>query len=264
MKIQFQSMDDLLSYIGPLSQSCYFRGYQQDCELISSLGRRSCDGKKVFQKFVELLYQNGFPEMNFKELLCLAQHYGIPTNLIDFTTDPYVALFFALGKEPSGKFHILFANIEDFKSEHKHQLRSYPITLKALDNMLSDQLDSLPISSLCSLSEETKISQNYIKSGLLDSLYEEFFFVQSQYILVEYTEKSFLRIQAQSGLFILSSNKTEPVPTDWFNKIDVSLPESEVKKLVDYLDVHNYNRKELLPPCIGGINVEKIAKEIMK
>lgn len=262
--MQIQSTHDLLSCICNLSESCYFRGYQQDCELTSSLGRRSCDGKKVFQKFVELLYQNGFPEMNFKELLCLAQHYGIPTNLIDFTTDPYVALFFALGKKPSGKFHILFANIEDFKREHQSQLRSSPITLKHLNNIPLDLLDCLPISSICSFSEKTRISRNYIKSRLLDLLYDEFFSVQSQYILVEYTKKSFLRIQKQSGLFILSPDKNESVPINWFTKIDVSLPQSEVKKLVGYLDEHNYNSKELLPPDVGGIDVEKIAKESMK
>lgn len=44
----------------------------------------------------------GPPDDDF-DLLAIAQHYGVPTPLVDFTFDPFVALFFASG-ESTGAF----------------------------------------------------------------------------------------------------------------------------------------------------------------
>ena len=48
-----------------------------------------------FQK--ELLKYN--LRFSYKQVLYLAQHYGLETNLIDFTYNPYIALFFAFDYE---------------------------------------------------------------------------------------------------------------------------------------------------------------------
>ena len=266
----FQTAEELLEQMEKLANTCYFRGYQKNSELISSLGRKKCNGEEVFKKFVQLLYTNGFPTQSFKELLCLAQHYGIPTNLIDLTTDPYVSLFFGLGREPCKQetieFHILVTDIQDFKSKHKDQLRAVRIILGDIDNLTLSELDALQLQSISYLSEDTEIVTNYLQTSLLEKLYNKYFQVQSDYVLVEYTKDFYgfnKRITKQSGLFILSSEKDSPIPTEWFEKIDVSLTRSETEKLVEKLNSCGYTSDNLLPPMVNEIDIVQIAKESM-
>lgn len=222
----FQTAEELLEQMEKLANTCYFRGYQKDSELISSLGRKECNGSEVFKKFVQLLYTNNFPSQSFKELLGLAQHYGIPTNLIDLTTDPYVSLFFGLGREPCKQetidFHILVTNIQDFRSKHKNQLRTVPIILGDIDNLTLSELDALQLQSISCLSEDTEIATNYLQTSLLEKLYDKYFQVQSDYVLVEYTKGFYgfnKRITKQSGLFILSSKKNLLFPLNGLKKL---------------------------------------------
>lgn len=63
-------------------------------------------------RFKELLEGKGLykESMSYIEFLCLAQHYGVRTILLDWTTDAIVALFFALDGRQAGTsagFYIL-------------------------------------------------------------------------------------------------------------------------------------------------------------
>lgn len=49
----------------------------------------------ILDEFEKHLAQNELDDLEFESIIYLAQHYELPTNLIDFTTDPRVALYFA-------------------------------------------------------------------------------------------------------------------------------------------------------------------------
>ncbi|NCB30386.1 MAG: FRG domain-containing protein [Clostridia bacterium] len=104
------SFNQFLKFVDSLTTTgeYYLRGYQRDEELISTLGRTPCDDFKAIKEFGIALSEYGFSALTFKNLMSLAQHYGIPTNLIDLTTDPLIACFFGMGRKQTGKFNILY------------------------------------------------------------------------------------------------------------------------------------------------------------
>ena len=86
----------------------WFRGQVRDWPPVSSLHRLYRDGDEAAKERVSTRYglfgkwlsKNPplsylLSEENINQFFAVAQHYGIPTHYIDFTTDPAVAGFFA-------------------------------------------------------------------------------------------------------------------------------------------------------------------------
>lgn len=103
-----------------------FRGVANfEFELIPSIGRGTKKGtlgdvkaleKTMMDEFKRL--SNSILESNTKtefEWLFLAQHYGLPTRLLDWTTNPFVALFFAINdkNEKDGVVYMTKQHIQD-------------------------------------------------------------------------------------------------------------------------------------------------------
>ena len=107
-----ETLEKYLDHLQLFSEVDFFRGQSSsEYRLIPSIGRFYKDGeeesllqfeKEIFRDFKRkyALYTDVRPQ-NDKDFLFLAQHYGLPTRLLDWTYNPLIALFFACNSNPN-------------------------------------------------------------------------------------------------------------------------------------------------------------------
>jgi hypothetical protein len=116
------------------------------------------------------------------------QHYGVPTRLIDFTSSPYIALYFAL---------------EEYVPLSKNELAIFAIDYSGLMQKSIDHIKAKDKEFL-----ETRFTIEPKKDQVFDNMVDRY-----SYDIAWITEPIELnaRIDRQSGTFLISGNLEKPI-----------------------------------------------------
>ena len=92
-----------------------YRGQSVDEDLFPKLGREKykCPNRfqfemKIFNEFKRLSHTHLNKEYNDWDILAIAQHFGLPTRLLDWTTNPLTALWFAISDIPTAPKRVVW------------------------------------------------------------------------------------------------------------------------------------------------------------
>lgn len=172
----------------------FFRGQGAKYEKISSSIARDNgylkNEHKIYEESIKMK-ENEFQDLIYPiQRLAKLQHYGVPTRLIDITTDPLIALFFAVQNTQKGDGYIYLY------SQDAHELDSKEVKLLSLLTMT----DNYKIEN---------IQQQYIANYDEKITSEEILKLSSENVFVKYSDKLRElnpRLYNQKGTFVICGN----------------------------------------------------------
>ena len=185
--------------------------------------------------------------METLDYVACAQHYGIPTRLIDWTYNPFTALYFALSenKQPDGGYYELFV------LPLKEQIlihRCYSQTKSEADTEFIEAYAGF-LNQLRDKAQFLSLVQQ--RNAALNKLNIEADNPQPQGLIIYNGSSSNARLIAQAGLFSIPSSIEGNEAAEEIRRsarcISIRLSDKERRETLGFLDNMGYNKQRLFP-----------------